>query len=141
MTHDNKLVDFHVEQELKQRLQQDAQTFDAPLANETRDRLFSQLDALAHLKSKAPRRQRSRYSWLAMSVAASVGLVVLTLTLPNPQSLNNLPTVSSAKLNNIVAEQQPLSVLQQLPKEQALSQEYKAILSDIEMLGERIGVN
>ncbi len=141
MANNEKLVDFSFEKELKQRMQQDAQAFDAPLSARVRDNLLQQLDGIERQHKPVPSKRRPHSLWLGLSLAASVGLAVLTLTLPNQHSPIEPAADKPIKLENLVAEHRPATTIKPLPQEQALSQEYQAILSDIEKLGARLGVN
>ncbi len=141
MANNEKLVDFSFEKELKQRMHRDAQAFDAPLSARARDNLLQQLDGIERQHKPVPSKHRSHSPWLGLSLAASVGLAVLTLTLPNQHSPIESAADSPTSLNNLIAAHRPATTIKPLPQEQALSQEYQAILSDIEKLGARLGVN
>ncbi len=142
MANQSNNIDFQFEHELKKRLQADAKSFDSVLSSKAREDLFTEIEQLS-LQTAAPTtsaKQRNPF-WLGLSLAASVGLAVLTLTLPNQHTPIEQPPLTPINLNQLVAELKPVKAITPLAQEQVLSNEYQAILSDIEKLGARLGVN
>jgi hypothetical protein len=145
MKHANNVSDFGLEKELRQKLIQDAQAFDNRLDPEAKNALFEQIDQLSqtarftenHKTESAPH----VFNWKFGSFAAVLAVVAFSWTMTEQQQDDQTTLATHHNYDPVVVAYQPIRPSRPILESQILTNEYAAILSDIEKLATRIRVD
>jgi hypothetical protein len=146
MKQSNNVTDFEIENEFRQKLIQDAKVFDKTIDPQIQNDLFRQIDLMSqsdkqegsHLGESAT----TRIHWKWASIAAVLAVVAFSWTMTGQQQHQNQPTMANNQhYDPVIAAYQPMQPAQPMIQSQVLTNEYMAILSDIEKLATRIRVD
>jgi hypothetical protein len=145
MKQPNNVTDFEQDKVLRQRLRQDAEAFDQKVDAQIKAALFDQIDQLSESsKFKGDLTtisQSNQFQWKWASFAAVLAVVALSLSMTEQQQDSPPTLAANQNYDPIIVAYQPIQSSPPMIQSQVLTNEYAAILSDIEKLATRIRVD